>query len=63
MGAIPNFEAAMAVIADLEKANERCYDAGWSDMKAAASNLLRWEGHDELADRLELIEKPPSGDK
>ena len=45
------------------KVAERCYNAGWDDMKAAAWHLLKWEGSDQLADMVDAIEKPPSGDK
>jgi len=32
-------------------------------MKTAACHLLRWEGYEKLADMVDAIEQPPSGDK
>lgn len=58
------FEKAKAAVDARRLAEEqRCYDAGWEDMKAAACHLLRWEGRDDLAEMVDAIAKPPSGDR
>ena len=45
------------------EAADRCYNAGWTDMRSAAIHLLETEGYWLLAKMVADIEKPPSGDK
>ncbi len=46
-----------------EGAADRCYNAGWSDMRAMAMTVCETAGRHDLAGYIRDLERPASGDK